>query len=41
MFARMSWGGIEREEGEVPSGLHAVSVDPDAVLDPMNCEIMT
>ena len=35
-------GGAEREERErIPSRLLAVSAEPDAELDPVNCEIMT
>ena len=39
------WGrGAEREgnrESEAGSRLQAVSTEPDAVLEPTNCEIMT
>ena len=38
----MSRGGTEMEtESEVGSRLHAVSTEPDARLEPTNCEIMT
>ena len=32
----MSWGGAERERGRerIPSRRHAVSIEPDAGLDP-------
>ena len=36
-----SWGGAEREERENPKQAHAVSVEPDAGLEPTNHEIMT
>ena len=36
-----SRGGAERERMRLPSRLHAVKVQPDTGLDPMNCEIMT
>ena len=39
-----SEGGAEREgdtESEGGSGLRAVSMEPDAGLEPMDCEIMT
>ena len=48
IFARkrgsVSRGGAEREEGtesEAGSRLRVVSTDPDAGLEPTNCEIMT
>ena len=31
----------ERERETIPSKLHAVSVEPDARLDLLNCEIVT
>ena len=31
----------ERERERIMSRLHTVSTDPDAGLEPMNCEIMT
>ena len=40
----MSGGGGEREgdpESEAGSRLRAVSTEPDAGFEPMNCEIMT
>ena len=40
----MSRGGAEREgdtESEAGSRLPAVSTEPDAGLEPTNCEIMT
>ena len=39
----MSWGGAEREGDRKrgPSRLCTVSTDPDAKLEPTNCEIMT
>ena len=40
----MSRGGAEREgdtESEAGSRLRAVSTEPDAGLEPANCEIMT
>ena len=37
----MSRGGAEREGERIPSRLHAVSAEPDAGLDLINCEIMT
>ena len=40
----MSRGGAEREgdtESKAGSRLRAVSAEPDAGLEPMNCEIMT
>ena len=40
----MSWGGAEKEgdiESEAGSRLWHVSTEPDAVLEPINCEIMT
>ena len=40
----MSGGGVEREgdtESEADSRFHAVSPEPDAELELMNCEIMT
>ena len=38
----MSRGGEGTERGGegIPSRLHAVSVEPDAGLDPTNCEVM-
>ena len=40
----VSRGGVEREtetESEAGSRLRAVSTEPDAGLEPTNCEIMT
>ena len=40
----MNGGGAEREgdpESKAGSRLRAVSAEPDAGLEPMNCEIMT
>ena len=40
----MNGGGAEREgdtESEAGSRLHDVSTDPDAGLEPTNCEIVT
>ena len=38
----MSWGGAENErEREIPSKIHGVIAEPNAELNPMNCEIMT
>ena len=39
----MSMGGVERgdTESEAGSRLRAVSTEPDAGLEPINCEIMT
>ena len=40
----MSGGGAEREgdtESEAGSGLRAVNIDPDAGLEPTNCQIVT
>ena len=42
--AHTSGGGAEREgdtESEAGSRLRAISTEPDAGLQPMNCEIMT
>lgn len=33
--------GRDKGRERIPSGLHAVSTEPKAVLDPTNCEIMT
>ena len=34
-------GGAEREGERIPSRLLTVSAEPDAGLEPSNCEIMT
>ena len=36
-----SRGGAERERERISRRLHAVSAEPDMVLEPTNCEIMT
>ena len=41
MHAHMSGGGAERGRERISSRLHAVSLEPDARLELMNCEIMT
>ena len=38
---RAGKGQKERERERIPSRLHAVSMEPDVGLEPMNCEIMT
>ena len=38
---RASRGGAEREGDRILSKLHAVSVEPDARLEPINHEIRT
>ena len=38
---RASGGGIEREGDRVPGRPCALSTEPDAGLEPTNCEIMT
>ena len=37
----MNMGRIEREGERIPSRLHAISAQPDAGFELMNCEIMT
>ena len=39
--ARAGEGQREREKERILSRLHTASTEPDAGLDPMNCEIMT
>ena len=37
----MGEGQREREKERIPSRLRAVSAEPNAGLEPVNCEIMT